>query len=235
MMSDMTNQVEDTVQGTTSSVSNGGAHSSVPTSSMTVSSISNPLAALVAAHHQPQGYPSLDSNTALLMSNAAATIGAVAAQAMKQMAAQQQQQQHINSLSNTGFPASLYAALQGSHHNHNPLVSATSSVAPAPASLPPSSHAALLAALAGSGQQQSALTGLLSTGSPDTTAGLLLSSSAMVPQPTSSSSSANTDAMTSPALLSNMQSWTLEQLGKKCQEVLPETVLLKIWSHTLLL
>jgi hypothetical protein len=223
IMSDMTNQVADSGQGPTSSGSNGGAHNATATSSMTVSGFSNPLAAaLVAAHHQPQGYPSLDSNTALLMSNAAATIGAVAAQAMKQMAAQQQQQQHVNPTPNTGFPASLYAALQGSHNI--PLVSATSSVTTAPVSLPQSSHAALLAALAASGQQQSALTGLLSPGSHDTTAALLRSNNTTEPQPTSSSSAANAVALTTPALLSNMQSWTLEQLGKYCQKCLPDTV-----------
>jgi hypothetical protein len=202
IMSDMTHQVADNCQGTASSGSNGGPNSSTANSSLTVSGICNPLAAaLVAAHQQPQGYPSLDSNTALLMSNAAATIGAVAAQAMQQMAAQQQQ--NLNTPSNTGFPGSLYTAIQGSHNV--PLVSTQSS------------HAALLAALTGSGQQKSVLTGLLSAGTNDTTGGFLRSSNAMEPQPTSSASAASTISLTSPGLLSNMQSWTMEQLGKCCQ------------------
>jgi hypothetical protein len=213
-MSDLTNQLADDGQGIISMVRNGGAQSSTTTSSMTGSGVSNSLAAaLIAAHHQQPGYPSLASNAALLMNNAAATIGAVAAQAMKQMAAQQQQ--YVNPPSNNGFPASLYAALQGSHNV--PLVSATPSITSAPASLPPSSHAALLAALAGSGQQPSALATLLSRVKHDSTEGELRSSSAIEPQPTSSSSTTTTVALTSPALMSNMQSWTFEQLGKYIQ------------------
>ncbi|KAG7364527.1 bZIP tanscription factor [Nitzschia inconspicua] len=161
--------------------------------------LSNPLAVVLAgSHHQPQqGFSHVDPNTALMMSNAAATIAAVAAQAMQQMAGQQQQQQQRPP---SGFPASLYAALQGGNSS-NPLLSASAASTHAPPA-----HAALLAALSGSAHQAPPLSGLLS-GNNDTAAPALLRSMGALLQQQNPSV-----PVTSPSALSNMQSWNVEKL-----------------------
>ena len=166
-------------------------------------STSNPIAASLAGVQQQ-----VDPNAALMMTNAAAvtTLAAVAAQTMKQMTGQQQQPPKVaaaGTAPSTDAAASLFAALQGAR---NPLFTA------APAAQVAPSQAALLAALTGQpAQPQHALAGLFQ--GQDAAAALLRSGNGLLSPPAAASR-----ALTSPASLSNMHTWTAEQLGKFISE-----------------
>jgi len=187
----------------------------------TVSSgITNSLAATLGGSHGHSSDPS-----ALMMSNAAATIAAVAAQAVQQIASQQHQLPVSTPHSTPFSAASLFAALQG---NRNALMPGPQS-APEVAA-PVASHAALMAAVANA-TKQSNLSGigpLSGHDSTSTVASSMLhpSSRAVLPQ----HSSAN--AFTTPAMISTMQSWTVEQLEnhvsllQRMNQPVPQTVAL---------
>ena len=183
--------------------------SSTTTSGITASH----LAAMAAGSNN---YAPVDHNAAFMMSNAAATIAAVAASAVQQMT-QAKAPPGSTGTTNAGgpsatLPTSLYhAALHG---NRNPLITGTAGgqqVQPVP-------HAALLTALANAGQPAGVQTIPSPPSAPGhtdattgTTSSLLRPNAPVLSQPTST--------LASPALLSDMQSWSLEQLGteKKCR------------------
>ncbi len=163
------------------------------------------LAAMAGSNYAP-----VDHNAAFMMSNAAATIAAVAASAVQQMT-QAKAPPGTAAASTPGgaatLPTSLYhAALQ--HTNRNPLIPGAAAAQPVPA-VP---HAALLTALANAGQTAAVPTIATSATAPGhaeaaaaTATSLLRPNAPVLSQPTST--------LTSPALLSDMQSWSLEQLG----------------------
>jgi len=166
------------------------------------------LAAMAASS---SNFAPVDRNAAFMMSNAAATIAAVAASAVQQMA--QAKAPPGTASSNTAggppltLPASLYhAALHG---NRNPLISGTT----AAQQVQPVSHAALLTALANAGQTAAVQTipspaaaPVHTEASAATSTSLLRPNAPVLSQPTSS--------LASPALLSDMQSWSLKQLDQ---------------------
>jgi hypothetical protein len=171
-------------------------------------------------HHPPSGTTSgitashlaamADHNAAFMMSNAAATIAAVAASAVQQMT--QAKVPPGTTGGNTGgpsasLPASLYhAALHG---NRNLLMPGTTGGQQIP-------HAALLAALANANQTAAAVQAI-PTPQPapgHTEAATAIASSLL--RPNAPVLSQPTSTLASPALLSDMQSWKLEQLGMLC-------------------
>jgi PAS domain-containing protein len=166
------------------------------------------LAAIAAGSHN---YPPVDHhNAAFMISNAAATIAAVATSAVQQMTQAKAPcgtgLTEARRASSVLTPPLYHAALQ--QGNHNSLISrATGAQQVQP-------HAALLTALANAGQPSS-VQAIASTPSvpghteSTTTASSVLRPSAPVlsQQPTSS--------LASPALLSDMQSWNLEQLDQR--------------------
>jgi hypothetical protein len=180
-----------------------GSNSSASTVPGPSAASTNPLAASLSGI---QGYNnSMDPNAALMMTNAAAAIAAVAAQAVQHMAAQQQQQKPRSSAVGgaSGFPSSLFAAaLQG---NRNSFLSNTTST-----------HPALLVAAANAGQHSS-VPGIGTSrisghdGAASVASSLLRPSGPGISQHSSVAAS----SMTTPAMLTNMQTWTLEQLGKR--------------------
>lgn len=155
------------------------------------------LAALTGS----QGYPSVDHGAALMMTNAAAAIAAVAASAVQQMNQSNVAAQSAVGASAASLPSALYAALQSNRH---PLIPGAS----APPQVNPSHHhAALLAAVANAGGVKvPSITGSVS--GHDAAAALMRPSTASVLSHTPS-------ALTSSSLLSNLQSWTKEQIGKE--------------------
>ncbi len=187
------------------SVATGPPHCHQPASA-TPGITASHLAAMAATSNN---YAPVDHNAAFMMSNAAATIAAVAASAVQQMT-QAKAQPGTTATSTPGGPATLpaslfHAALQ-QHSNRNPLISGATSAPPVPA-VP---HAALLTALANAGQTAAVPTIATSSSAPGhadaaTANSLLRPNAPVLSQPTTT--------LTSPALLSDMQSWSLEQLG----------------------
>jgi hypothetical protein len=165
----------------------------------------NHLSSTLAGSNQGYNH-SMDPNAALMITNAAAAIAAVAAQAVHQIAAHQQQQPN-------SAASSLFAGLlQG---NRNPLLSnhpSTSHI--------PSHHAALLAAAAASAGHYAIAQGIgasrIAPGRGDnavsSTAPSLLRPSGQVLSQHSTATS--TSSLTTPVMLANMQTWTLDKLGK---------------------
>jgi hypothetical protein len=156
----------------------------------------SPLAALTGT----QGYHSVDAGAALMMTNAAAAIAAVAASAVQQMT-QAKPPASASGSSAASLPSALYAALQS---NLNPLIPVASA---APQVAPSHHHAALLAAVANAG-------GVPGPTIPGSISGHD-AAAAMLRPSTTSALSHSSSALASPALLSTMQSWTAEQLGKE--------------------
>jgi len=214
------NQNKSGAEGTTRSITDDVARSafvSVPTAPphrhqpppTTTSGITASQLAAIAANSN--SYAPVDHNAAFMMSNAAATIAAVAASAVQQIT------QAKASPGNTGtsapggpsasLPTSLYhAALHG---NRSPLIPGATGAQ----QVPPVPHAALLTALANAGQTAAVQT-ISATpttaghteAATATTSSLLCPNAPVLSQPTST--------LASPALLSDMQSWSLEHLGK---------------------
>ena len=179
------------------SVPTAAPHLHQPPSTVTSGITASHLAAMAAGSHT---YTPVDHSAAFMMSNAAATIAAVAASAVQQMT----QVNAPPSTTATGEPSTAlahsfyHAALQG---NRNSLFSGTTA---AGQQVPPVPHAALLTALANA-RQPAALQAIPpAPGHAEATASSLLRPNAPVlSQPTST--------LASPALLSDMQSWNLKQ------------------------
>lgn len=182
-------------------------HQHQPSSATPQGITASQLAAMAASS---SNYAPVDHNAAFMMSNAAATIAAVAASAVQQMTQAKAPPGTASSNAAGGppptLPASLYhAALHG---NRNPLISGTT----AAQQVQPVSHAALLTALANAGQAAAVQTipspaaaPVHTEASAATSTSLLRPNAPVLSQPTSS--------LASPALLSDMQSWSLKQLG----------------------
>ena len=180
------------------------SHQQPPTSATGITA--SHLAAMAAGSN---GFTPMDHSAAFMMSNAAATIAAVAASAVQQITQAKTPSAATGTPAPGGptaaLPSSLYhAALQG---NRNALIPGTSQAQ----AVPPVTHAALLTALANAGQT-GAVQGIPSppsvpghTDAASAASSLLRPNAPVLSQPTSS--------LASPALLSDMQSWTLEQLG----------------------
>ena len=161
---------------------------------------------LAAIASNPSAYAPVDHNAAFMMSNAAATIAAVAASAVQQMA--QAKTPAAAATTAAGgppptLPTSLYhAALHG---GRNPLVPGAGGAQP----VPPVSHAAILTALANAGQTAPIQT----IPAPPTATDPAVATATSLLRPNAPVLSQPTSTLASPALLSDMQSWTLEQLG----------------------
>jgi hypothetical protein len=182
-----------------------GSNGNATSTSTAVPTSNNHISASLAGSNQGYNH-SMDPNAALMMTNAAAAIAAVAAQAVQQIAAHHQQQPN-------NAAASLIAGLlQG---NRNPLLSNHSST-----SHIPSHHAALLAAAAANAGHHTTPQGIgasrIASGRGDiavsSTASSLLRPSGQVLSQHSTATS--TSSLTTPAMLANMQTWTLNKLGK---------------------
>jgi len=189
------------------SVSASSTHHHQPPPATTPGITASHLAAMAASSNN---YTPVDHNAAFMMSNAAATIAAVAASAVQQMT-QVKAPQVTTGTNTTGgpsatLPTSLYHAAL--HSNRNALISGPTGPSP----VTPVPHAALLTALANAGQTAavqsipppSSAPGLTEAGAA-TASTLLRPNAPVLSQPTST--------LASPALLSDMQSWSLEQLG----------------------
>jgi len=158
------------------------------------------LAAMAAGSN---AYAPMDHSAAFMMSNAAATIAAVAASAVQQMTQAKAAPTATGAPAPGGqaatLPSSLYhAALQG---NRNPLIPGTS----AAQTVQPVTHAALLTALANASQ-----TGASQTVPSHVDTNAVAASSLL--RPNAPVLSQPTTTLASPALLSDMQTWSLEQL-----------------------
>ena len=190
------------------SVPTAPPHRHQPPTAATSGITASHLAAMAASSN---GYAPVDHNAAFMMSNAAATIAAVAASAVQQMT-QANTAPGPAGASTAGGPAatlptSLYhAALHG---NRNSLLPAAAGAQQVPA-VP---HAALLTALANAGQTAAVQAAIPPQPSAPghteaataTATSLLRPNAPVLSQPTST--------LASPALLSDMQSWSLKQLG----------------------
>eukprot|EP00536_Pseudo-nitzschia_multiseries_P012848 jgi/Psemu1/290540/fgenesh1_pg.512_\ len=171
-----------------------------PPTATTAGITASHLAAMAAGSN---AYSPMDHGAAFMMSNAAATIAAVAASAVQQMTQAKANPATTGAPAQGGPPTALssslyHAALQG---NRNQLISGTTT---AP-TVPPVTHAALLTALANASQTSAPPSVPSHTDAAAAAASSLLRPNAPVlSQPTTT--------LASPALLSDMQSWSLEQL-----------------------
>eukprot|EP00535_Pseudo-nitzschia_heimii_P005890 CAMPEP_0197176704 /NCGR_PEP_ID=MMETSP1423-20130617/2536_1 /TAXON_ID=476441 /ORGANISM="Pseudo-nitzschia heimii, Strain UNC1101" /LENGTH=806 /DNA_ID=CAMNT_0042626111 /DNA_START=179 /DNA_END=2599 /DNA_ORIENTATION=+ len=200
--------VDDVARSAFVSVSASPAHHHQPPPATTPGITASHLAAMAASSNN---YTPVDHNAAFMMSNAAATIAAVAASAVQQMT-QVKAPQATAGTNTTGgpsatLPTSLYHAAL--HSNRNALISGPTG--PSPVTSVP--HAALLTALANAGQTAavqsipppSSALGHTEAGAA-TASTLLRPNAPVLSQPTST--------LASPALLSDMQSWSLNQLDQ---------------------
>jgi len=183
-------------------------HHHQPTVTSTSGINASHLAAMAAGSHT---YAPVDHTAAFMMSNAAATIAAVAASAVQQMTQAKVPPgtgvaTAADGTSSALPPALYHAALQG---NRNSLLSVGSSSSQQ-VTVPP--HAALLTALAnvGAGQPSS----VQSITSPPSVPGHVGASVSSLLRPNAPVLSQSTSTLTSPALLSDMQSWNLERLDQ---------------------
>jgi hypothetical protein len=182
-------------------------HQHQPPSNTTSGITASHLAAMAASSNN---YAPVDHNAAFMMSNAAATIAAVAASAVQQMT--QAKGPPGSTGGNAGgpsanLPASLYhAALHGNRNALMPGGTGGQQVQPVP-------HAALLTALANANQTAAAVQAIPapqpapghSEAATANASSLLRPNAPVLSQPTSK--------LASPALLSDMQAWKLDQLG----------------------
>mmetsp|Transcript_26931 Transcript_26931/g.59145 ORF Transcript_26931/g.59145 Transcript_26931/m.59145 type:complete len:811 (+) Transcript_26931:211-2643(+) len=185
-----------------------------PSSNTTTGITASQLAAMAAGSN---AYTSMDHSAAFMMSNAAATIAAVAASAVQQMTQAKAPPTTGGTPAPggppTALPSSLYhAALQG---NRNALIPGTSQAQ----AVPPVTHAALLTALANASQSGAVQGTCISQGisSPQsvpghTDAAAAAAAASSLLRPNAPVLSQPTTTLASPALLSDMQSWSLEQL-----------------------
>ena len=198
---------EDVARSAFVSVPAAPTHRHQPPPATTTGITASHLAAMAASSNN---YAPVDHNAAFMMSNAAATIAAVAASAVQQMTQVKAPQATTGTNASGGpsatLPTSLYHAAL--HSNRNALLPG----ATGPPPVTPVPHAALLTALANAGQtaavqaipSPSSVPGHSEAGA-STTSSLLRPNAPVLSQPTST--------LASPALLSDMQSWSLEQLG----------------------
>jgi len=198
--------VDDVARSAFVSVPSAPPHRHQPPSATTSGITASHLAAMAASSNN---YAPVDHNAAFMMSNAAATIAAVAASAVQQMT----QAKTTPCITGTTtarrpsatLPTSLYhAALHG---NRNALIPGGAQ------QVPPVPHAALLTALANAGQTATVQAIPSPQSAPghieaatSTTSSLLRPNALVLSQPSST--------LASPALLSDMQSWCLEQLDQ---------------------
>lgn len=184
------------------------------------------LAAMAAGQN---AYTNVDHSAAFMMSNAAATLAAVAASAVQHMtqASAPQPAPGAPGAPSATLSSSLYhAALQG---NRNALMqggSASQQVSSVP-------HAALLTALANAGQQAA----VQSIPSPPAVPGhsdaaTAAASSMLRPNPPVLSQP--TTNLTSPALLSDMHCWSVEQLGMYAELLTLQCMYFEICPYTTL-
>lgn len=198
--------VDDVARSAFVSIPSAPLHRHQPPSATTSGITASHLAAMAASSNN---YAPVDHNAAFMMSNAAATIAAVAASAVQQMT-QAKTTPGMTGTTTTGgrsatLPTSLYhAALHG---NRNALIPGGAQQVP---SVP---HVALLTALANAGQTATVQTIPSPQSAPghteaatSTTSSLLRPNALVLSQPSST--------LASPGLLSDMQSWRLEQLDQ---------------------
>lgn len=184
------------------------SHRHQPSSATTSGITASHLAAMAASSNN---YAPVDHNAAFMMSNAAATIAAVAASAVQQMTQAKGPPGSIGGNAggpSANLPASLYhAALHGNRNALMPGGTVGQQVQPV-------THAALLTALANANQTATAVQAIPApqpasghTEAATANASSLLRPNALVlSQPTST--------LASTALLSDMQSWKLDQLDQ---------------------
>jgi len=199
---------EDAARSAFVSVSTAPPHRHQPPQATTSGITASHLAAMAASSNN---YTPVDHSAAFMMSNAAATIAAVAASAVQQItqAKAPQGTAGTNTIAgpSTSLPTSLYhAALHG---NRNALIPGTTGSPPVQ-QVP---HAALLTALANAGQTAA----VQAIPSPPSALGHSEAGAAIAPsllRPNAPVLSQPTSTLASPALLSDMQSWTLERLDQ---------------------
>mmetsp|Transcript_41652 Transcript_41652/g.42456 ORF Transcript_41652/g.42456 Transcript_41652/m.42456 type:complete len:800 (+) Transcript_41652:114-2513(+) len=183
-------------------------HHHQPTVTSTSGINTSHLAAMAAGSHT---YAPVDHSAAFMMSNAAATIAAVAASAVQQMTQAKVPPGTAVATAAGGTssampPALYHAALQGNRNTLLPVGSSSSQHA----TVPP--HAALLTALANAGAGQPS--SIQSITSPPSVPGHVGASVSSLLRPNAPVLSQSTSTLASPALLSDMQSWTLERLDQ---------------------
>jgi PAS domain-containing protein len=166
------------------------------------------LAAMAASSNN---YAPVDHNAAFMMSNAAATIAAVAASAVQQITQVKAPQATTGTNTPGGpsstLPTSLYHAAL--HSNRNALIAGATG--PQPVTQVP--HAALLTALANAGQTAAVQTIPSPSSAPGHTEAASATASSLL-RPNAPVLSQPASTLASPALLSDMQSWSLEQLDQ---------------------
>jgi PAS domain-containing protein len=200
--------VDDVARSAFVSAPSAPPHRHQPPSATTSGITASHLAAMAASSNN---YAPVDHNAAFMMSNAAATIAAVAASAVQQMTQAKTTSGTTGTTSTGGpsatLPTSLYhAALHGNRNALIPGAAGAQQVQPVP-------HAALLTALANAGQTATVQAIPSPQSAPghteaatSTTSSLLRPNAPVLSQPSST--------LASPALLSDMQSWSLEQLDQ---------------------
>jgi len=190
------------------SVSTVPPHRHHPPPATTAGITASHLAAMAASSNN---YTPVDHNAAFMMSNAAATIAAVAASAVQQMT-QAKVPTGTTGTNTTGgpsatLPTSLYhAALHGNRNSLIPGATGAQQVPPVP-------HVALLAALANAGKTAAVQAIPSPPSAPGHTEAATATASSLL-RPNAPVLSQPTSTLASPALLSDMQSWSLDQLDQ---------------------